>query len=279
VSADLNTIGGTGASSGTTIRADLTADGTATFEAIGAESGKTLTDPTNLTLNGTGTMTYRKTKPVIELRPLPTTVLTNGTVVLMRFRITADAAEQVTLKKFGFTISYTDKATATDLDVTAPAIREVGASSDIASTNFITADTASLSQNLTARIELTSEQGVAAGSFRDFELRATVADATETGDSVTSKLDVGSAGNDDAVLTGFLRDGSSTTLLTIDTDLGDVGDEKDSFFIWSDNAAIPHNDTIVTSGQIAGTAGSADWINAFQVKVLPSDTQSLNWPS
>ena len=81
------------------------------------------------------------------------------------------------------------------------------------------------------------------------EDQATIAGADTSGESISTKL-LGDA----AVDSGALSVSGTKVNGTVYN------------FIWSDNSAIPHNDT---------DAGSTDWTNGRYVKVLPSDAQTM----
>lgn len=281
VKGNLNTISG-GADSGAQVSVTLDFDDN--FEARGVGTNTVVTSVGSSDITGR-TMIVRKTVPTVTLLSLPSSTLVSGTNTLLRFRIAADSTEQVSVKKLGFTVSYSDIATSTNLTVSSPAIREVGAGSDIAGTSFITTDTADTTQTLTVRIEFTSEQAIAAGGYKDYDLRATVSNVGPS-DQISTKLD-SQAGVDDTENPGnpaatiyVLRDeaNNNTTLLELDPDIGDTGDGLDSYFIWSDNSAVPHNDT-VAGASATTTTGSADWIHGYKVRTIPTDSKVLISPS
>lgn len=227
----------------------------------GADSGaffKPVVNYSNIEFRGTGSsntlissitaevpahaqMILRKTKPTVTLVSLPNTVLAPGTPVIAKFTVTADAAEQVSLKTIKFDIALSNAT----LTVNSLTIRESGASSDLGTVSSTIAVTGG-----TGVIGFTSEQTVSAGTSKTYELKANVASAGTGSASVQTKI-LG----DSATVTGALSGGGAG-----------VGG-TDYNFIWSDNSAVPHNDT---------DAGSADWTNGKLVKSLPTDYQTLS---
>jgi hypothetical protein len=96
VKLDLNTIAG-GADSGDTPQ--MTFDHVNGFEAVGADSGTTLTSVGSADITG-NEMVVRKTKPTISLHPSsPSGSLVPGVTEVLRLNITADAAGDVYFDK------------------------------------------------------------------------------------------------------------------------------------------------------------------------------------
>jgi hypothetical protein len=244
VSVDLNLVRGTGAASGTQIATTLVADGTATFEAIGNDSGRTLTDPSSLALSPTGTMTLRNTKPTIELVPLSDRVLTTGTKTVFRFKVTADANEQLSLKKLSFSLNaYTSAFTADTLR-----IRRSGTV-----TNLTTTSVATLPANGgAASFSFNSEEVIAAGTSVTYDVLATIA----TAPSATQSIATAFTNTDTVIETGAL--GGTLGAITV------AGNARD--FIWSDFSVAAHSDAL--------SGGSADFTNGALVRT-PTDSQSL----
>lgn len=253
VKATLNTISA-GATSGRDLQivVDTTSvDGQANFEYRGTSSSTVVTaQPSGTDITGRSKI-IRKTKPTVSLASLPTSTLSNGTQVVARFTVTADSAQQVSLKTISFEMNLNNVGSAA-LALTSPAIREVGQGSDLSATttSAVLNCTAATSVTCDFPISFTNEQSIAAGTSKTYELRMTVAGADTSGESISSKLT-----GDTVVATGALADSGRQVTSTAYN------------FIWSDNSAIPHNDT---------DAGSADWTNGTFVKVLPSDTQTMS---
>ena len=116
----------------------------------------------------------------------------------------------------------------------------------------------------------TNEQTIAAGGSKTYELRATVAGADASGESLSTKLLGDSAqvtGEIDSAAAGGGANG-------IDDYDGSAADGAYNF-IWSDNSLIPHTDTTATNASTDAAGSSNDWTNGRFVKVLPSDAQTM----
>ncbi|MFH0891076.1 MAG: hypothetical protein V1856_03520, partial [Candidatus Liptonbacteria bacterium] len=116
----------------------------------------------------------------------------------------------------------------------------------------------------------TSEQQIAVGESKTYEFRATVRNATATGESVATSL----LGDTTDYITGDLGEISANQVIQDKDGTNNAGDDSDSGantfnFIWSDMSAIPHNDT---------ADGSDDWTNGRYIKIVPTDTQTMTVP-
>lgn len=236
------------------VTVDLTNPTAGTFEYRGTQSSTVVTTINTADVTGRDKM-VRKTVPTVSLASLPTSVMSNGAgVIVARFTVKADAAENISLKKLAFKGAISGTA-----QISTPAIREVGQSSDIAAT--VSSATGSSNCGFTAddnnvciRVVFTNEQQIQAGQSKTYELRMTTANFDSTESLSTSLL------GDSALATDY---GALTTAAP-DTQVDGV----QANFIWSDNAAIPHLDTI-------GDSGATDWSTGYLVKVLPADAQTL----
>lgn len=280
VKAALNTVGPSGATSGldlTTQLCDGVSNGgncdtgvveASTFEVRGTSAGSS-TQLTSFSAGDIGgaTKIIRKTKPTLSVVALPSTTLNNGTVVLSRFTVSADAAEQIAVKKVTFNAAINGAGA---LTIASPAVREVGQSTDITATNTL-AGTCNATGTCTISILFGSEQSIAAGTSKTFELRAVVSNVTTSGDSISTSL-LG----DSAQVTGELDDNAGGTAATAGIDDFDGTPANAAYnFLWSDNSLVPHND-VVAGAFAADAAGSSnDWTNGTYVKVLPTDTQTM----
>lgn len=267
----LNTIAN-GADSGDDLQimTDLSSPTSGTFEYRGTSSSTVVTTIASTDVTGRNKI-LRKTKPTISLASLPTTTLTNGTPVVSRITITADAAEQVSVKSIMWNL-----ARGAALGIATPVVREVGGSS-IAGTAALDeagdddCDVAE-SDACTVRFTFTSEQVIAAGTSKTYELAVTTT-GVGSNDSITSTIAA-----DTALVTGELDD--------TDGDAGDSIDDLDGTnaatagysIHWSDNSAIPHNDVSGTTADGEDAAASNDWTNGLYVKVLPTDAQTTLAP-
>lgn len=201
------------------------------------------------------TKILRKTKPTVSLASPPNSVLTNGTRIVSRFTVTADAAGMVSVKSLAFEVALHDNGGAW-LAVWYPSIREVGMGTDLPTTNSAvgctTGPTPELANgNCLFHMPFANEQIIAAGQSKTYELRITVSGADVSGESISTKL-LGDTGR----ITGSI--GTQGDMIT--------GSSALHRFIWSDNSKIPHSDL---------PSGSADWTNGHLVRGLPTDTQTL----
>lgn len=264
VKATLNSVGPSGAASGTdvTMTFDDGDDGTGsangTLEIRGASIGSStlITHLGSLSANDSmagETKIIRKTRPTVSLASLTSTVLTNGTVPIFRFTAAADPAEQVSLKKITFQANISDGGgTALALSGVGAdsSVREVGQGSDIAGQASFSG--CSGSGTCTIKIAFANEQSIAAGSSKTYDLRVYVNGADRVGESISASI-LGDAADDTGTLTGA------------DPNTKVAGTAYD--FIWSDNSAVPHLDTV--------GASSSDWSTGRFVKVLQSDSETV----
>lgn len=264
VVANLNTISG-GADSGDEFRAALDFDDN--FEARGTSSSTLITSVGSSNVNG-NYVVLRKSQPKVNLATLPTTTLSNGNQVLMKFTVQATNGD-VALKKLAFETQNSDSVNVALANAT---IRESGTGTDIPAT-------ATLSGGATNTIKVTfnSEQQIASGTTKTYELRADVSGAAAA-DNLTTRI-LG----DTAIVTGELGPLSAAQQIDDLDDVIHVGNDTDNDsehnFIWSDMSAIPHNDTAGTVDDVDQAGASNDWTNGRLIRVVPSDTQTLVFPS
>ena len=262
VSATLNSISG-GADSGDEFRVTLDFDDN--FEVRGTSSSTVITSAGAANTNG-NYVVLRKSQPKVNLATLPTTTLSNGNQVLMKFSVQANNGD-VALKHLVFDTQSSD-ATVVLSNVS---IRESGTSSDISAT--VSAPAAG---GGTLKVTFTSEQQVISGGTKTYELRA---DVTGVGasDTLTTRI-LG----DTAIVTGELGPMSAAQQVDDLDDILNVGNDTDNDgeynFIWSDMSAIPHNDMAATVDDV-DEGGANDWTNARHIRLIPSDTQTLVFPS
>ncbi len=292
VKGNLNSVGPSGAASGLDLKVTMcdgdadsnggncADDSTGTFEVRGTSAGSS-TDIKELaaTVDGRSKI-IRRTKPTVTVVALPSSTLTNGTQVISRFTVSADGADQVAVKKIAFNVALNDVLGGADLTLTSSgdsSVRQVGQGSNILGSADYTGCTASAdSVTCTVNIVFDSEETITAGTSKTYDLRAAIVGADEAGESVTTNL-LGDA----AQVTGELDNngGDAEIDLGIDDNDGTAADDAYNF-LWSDNSAVPHNDTVDNSfaafnNAAAVPAPSLDWTNGRFVKVLPSDTQTV----
>jgi len=250
VKAVLNSISG-GATSGADLSVEFDTgsdDGQSNFEYRGTSSSTVVTTQAGADVAGAQKV-LRKTKPTVSLAALPTTTLSNGTMVLHRVTVTADSAEQVSLKTIKWTVSKS--ANAITITGNQSSVREVGQGSTISGSSTGSTGCGASAGPCVLTTTFGSEQVIAAGTSKTYELVVTVGGALTTNTLSTSI----------AVDSGVVTD-----------DLAAAGSQVNTTaynFIWSDNSAIPHTDT---------DGGSDDWTNGLYVKVLPTDSQTVLFP-
>jgi hypothetical protein len=242
-----------------------------TTRANGESSGVTINPTAGADTTGVGVRLV-KTYPTLERLAVPSNTLVNGEMVLYRFKVTADAADDLGLSKFTFRISSTTVATSTIFKVFAFSdsgfsvsayaqnpphsrnIDKVGETVwDGVANAYLGSDEIAFFFNpisnsnpaVTADIASTTEAlNVPAGGSRYFELRGTVATAT-AGDSIA------------VALLGDSSFASNTN--TVDRQTANaVNEATHNDFIWSPNTTT----TAATS--------TTDWLSGFQVPGLPS---------
>ena len=239
--ADISTINTTSNNSGNT--GNLTLAANQTFRATGASSGTVDTDPTTggavtglSDING-NTMVLRKTKPTISLVSLPSATLINGTPVLSKFTVTADAAGDVGLYKVAFEVATSGAA----MTIGVPALYDSSMTLITASTTPTTAVAGAGYWTLT--YVFASEQIIPAGTSKTYSMKASVT-GSDGDDALLTKIN---ASGDTAGTTGIY------SAITPDS------------FVWSDHSSSPHNSFF-----------SSDWCDSNYVKTLPTDYQTLS---
>jgi len=257
-----------GLDTGTDFAACGTEASNGTFEVRGNSAGSSTLITTGDTNDIAGyEKRLRKTKPTLTAVALPTGTLGNGNQVISKFTVTADSAEQVSIKHVGLSASINGTLTLVDpAAVTTVGIREVGGSI-IPSTNA-QAGTCNASGVCTLSVEFTSEQSVAAGTSKTYEAVFNFTGVDTAGESVSTSL-LG----DSAQVTGEIEGAAPATAVD-DLDGTDPGTAAYNF-IWSDNSAVPHNDVNGATADGADAAASDDWTNGRFVKTLPSDVQTM----
>jgi len=189
--------------------------------------------------------------PTVSKIDLGATKLTNGTNDLLKFRVAADAKGDIDLYKFTFRIA-TSVASATYLtlvDVTGGNETTLYASATAAilpwTDGSADLDVILLASPGTPGTSAVAPRTVAAGSYRDFVVRATITGAT-TNATVSTKL-MGDAALYQANNT-FVQAASTV----------DAWTTLSNNFIWSDFSAANHS------------AAKLDWTNGYLVSGLPS---------
>lgn len=252
---------------GRLVRIDYDGGATTSTRAIGQSSGTAFNSGTTADVTGDG-IRLAKSYPTLARLSVPSSTLTNGTMTLYRFSVTAPSAGDVGLYKFTFDVSSTTVATTTNFyvygysdasfSVQAYANNPLNARQvDIVGENsnddvgFLpaasTTEVAVYFDPVTANAGAPNAEAinVPAGTTRFFELRATVSRAT-AGDAINVSL-LGDAAYFDRTSTRFMESANTVDVQTTNND-----------FIWSPN-------TTTTSATT-----SVDWANGFRLPGLPS---------
>ncbi len=253
VKADLNTISG-GADSGASLYAFLS---TSSFEMLGQNTITSFTTSTGCTTNkgcyGNRKVVY-KTVPTIEVADAEDTLLSiNSEEPLMKFTVTADSAEQVSIKKITLQISVTNATVSLDTlgDI---AIKDLTnnvwyRTSDSTLTHTTTSDIGD-GESATSTITFADTGGVtiAAGSSVTFQVYVNVTALGSGSASVQGKL----------VLHSSEESAPATPAAYSSISSGN------NYFIWSDNSAVPHSES------------SSDWLNGYKVEGMPTSAKTIS---
>ena len=267
---------------------NLTTAGTATGDAIKFELSTTDNDFRAVAPSGTqdinieagagDTFYTRKSVPTVGLEDI-SGVLGNGTKTLSKFKVTADNAGPIALKKLSFDVVVSEYAGATTLVADAWKIYELGKSTPISvafacdtATGNTTSTFATTGSNVALKegthvllVEFETEEEIAAGADKVFVLKA----------------NIGYGSIHDSITTNLLNDDHDTEIITsaylVDDDASLVklndGSAKVADFIWSDKyKGVDHDYEY-------GGDTAKDWTDGFLIKILPTDTQTLTWPS
>jgi hypothetical protein len=205
--------------------------------------------------SGKGTMYVRKSVPVLSKVALDTTTLTAGAnKPIGRVKVTADAAGDIGWKKIVFNISKTSTVT---LGSTSTGITLYDGSTQIAGTFATTtgnhqSQTQAFSTETSGNLVFvaTSEQQIAAGTSKTYELRANVA---------------GSWSNYTFVNVTVTASSTSATSAAFATIHDAVGEATENF-VWTDRSSI----TTVHS------ESTTDWTNDYLVDDLTLDLGTLS---
>jgi len=196
----------------------------------------------------------RRTVPTVSLEDLPTSVLTPGDIVALRFSVAADAGSDLSLKALAVNIQKPSDAAVTP--TAGVSLRRVGDGSNLLGAAAGSSGCAASGGTVCLmRLLFTDEEVIAAGTTRTYDARLNIGGHLSRGDSLSTVL-LG----DVAPLTGTMSGGSSVDQVSI------IG--ADANFVWSDQSVLPHSASI--------GASSADWANGAFVRVLPTDAQTLS---
>jgi len=210
--------------------------------------------------------------------------LSNGTNDLYKFTVEADDNYGVALKTLTFAVNVSDydgatgslavdtlqlvRSTDTSTALNVEIEDGTGAGSGDVGDNLETTTDNLEHDGSVQYVYLTFDDGyaeeIAAGSSRTYILKGNVSNAV-TYDSITTKLTNTDGSNTESVVTDSLY-----TVTGADKDWTVVGDTTaNDFFVWSDYSGGE------ASWSDALSDASSDWMNGKYVKVLPTDTQTL----
>jgi len=212
----------------------------------GQASGSTIWAGSSVTIGAAG-MKLFKSYPTLALDTLPTTGAADGR--LMRFKVTANAAGNVGINEFTFTVSSTTGVTITTLRL--KGYTEASYSNAISgqgSGGQIGSDTGNIISGTAFEISPTTNPvQVPAGATYYFELTGAVT-GVDTGDSIVTTLS-----GDSSALTGLTSGYNVGTT----TSTGEVGATAANF-VWSGNSST------------TAARADVDWSNGFNIPGLPS---------
>lgn len=237
VKGNLNSVGASGALTGSAVTVSIVAAGVVPFEIRGTSAGSStlLLAPTVGALPMIAKVkAVRKSKPTVSLIALPTSTLGAGDQVVMRFMASADAAGDVALGEI--TVAWANGmaggARALPTGGANAVVKQVGG-------DYIPA-AAVLGTPLV--VTFTNEVVIPAGTSKSFDVYLNITGAG-VGDSFSSSLS-----GDAAVV-------ANNTVAAL---------SAGQSFIWSDMSIVGH------------ALNTLDWTNGWKVKTLPTDSQTLS---
>jgi hypothetical protein len=247
------------ATAGHSVRIDYYGS-TSTSENLGTgmSSGAAIS---NYSGNSASNLAYLyRSVPTVAAVALPTTVMANGTMVLGKFKVTADAKGDVDIYKFTFKIS-TSTGSVTQLAIANLTLVDVTDSTEVtlyASTVSYYAEVFSgsiadfilLASPGTPGTSTVTPRTIAAGTTKKFELRGTLSGSWASG-TISTQLE------GDSVETSKASGTYGLTAANVDINSG--GND----FIWSDFSDADHSTSATGSS-------TADWYNGYLVSGLPS---------
>ena len=253
VRATLNTISG-GARSGSSLTFSIDGyatkfDGTAgsnnlgpDYEFRGVNGSNTVDHSAAADINGNTMYLYRSI-PTITTPVLPSSILSGGEQTIGRVVISADAKGNIDWTKLVFTVNGSAFGPSGVIS-SARLVDESGSTVQNLSVSLssgLTTPAADLSGTISVASSV--DQNIPAGVTRTYSLKATIAGA-QAGSTLSTYLAAPSAFTSPATQTAAAATSASV--------------------VWSDEAASPH-----------GYSNSADYMNEFKIKIIPTDSQTL----
>jgi len=258
------------------------------IDAKGASSGVTVTATgivaaaTNL--DSTNAMIVRKTKPTIATAALSSTALSNGTTELYRFTVTADANEDLSIKKIPFDVLLNDasgttlKADTFDIyDAASPSVALTGVRffyQDDDDATITGTGTIARLDSTTASMSAQSYSNTRAVAVWGYDTTVTTPDEVIIPAGITKtyivKARVVNSAINDSIQMRIGAEDSTAKLTSIPiynaTQFVVVTGDTAADFMWSDYSNAASHDATVD----VDATGSDDWINGYILSTLPT---------
>ncbi len=271
VKGDLNTTS-LGADSGATVAVDFMYD--TNFEARGVGQSDTLiTSVGSADVSSQDHFVY-KTVPTVSSVSLGSSTLLNGAENdIYAFKVTADAAEDVSLKQVKLEITSSTTGSGSigtfrffrgNNDITDNVSIVDGSGQSLESGGQDLGEGAT-----SAYIIFSTEELITAGSSTTFTVKATLSGFTAGADYINTKI-----GDDTTTEEGHkYLDTDSNGLINLTSATSSGTETVAQDFIWSDNSATPHY------SNTSGSNRSADWFNGYLVDNLPTTSLTVQVPN
>jgi len=247
-------------------------------------------------MNSTGTQTessttYATNKEVYVFKSIPTiskvavstsTLHSGDTVDLYSWKIAANSVGPVAVKQTKLSLNWTDSSADSTLYLYSMKLYKDGVNitslvtitdEDGHDLETSTAASGANESSSTIIIAWSGEDTISAGGSSTYRLEATASGFAGTA-SVTGDDAISVNMPTDATVNGstikYLNASASpaTSVVQLATTAGASG--EDANFIWSDNSAVSHVDTVSANGATATSSG--DWSNGYLVQSLPLST-------
>lgn len=269
-----------------TVGLDTTGDDTAYFSSVGETSGTTLDGGDVSDQFGSAMILYNTIPTVTAANPSGSGTIQPGSVIdLYKFKVTADAAGEIAIKRFTFTVFVTDASTTSPSSADLSNFTFLRDGMDITGyaqiTDITTAtpvtleDTNYIENNISAKVQVAfgdtpagdTEQVVSAGQTVTYTLRALCGTGFTTTDAISTSMNYDSAnqGIDHTYLADTDMDPAVEDVIGLSTTGTHTGDAYN--FIWSDRSTLFHNATFSETTSTASSSG--DWTNSYLVKNFP----------
>ncbi|MFH0912656.1 MAG: hypothetical protein V1807_03330, partial [Patescibacteria group bacterium] len=257
------------------------------FAAVGEGSGAALTGSNVGSQEAAESMYLHNSVPTIAAaNPTGTGTIQPGSVIdLYKFKVTADAAGDIAIKRLNFTVFITDASTTTattadlstftflrdgvDISGSAMILDDTTATAavDLEATNYIENNISSTVEVIFGNTGITGEQLISAGQTVTYTLRALCGTGFTTTDAISTSLVTDTARQTaDHYYLGDTDVGASPQ---IDVGLQTTGEHTATAykFIWSDRSTLIHLSTFPDSTSTSSSSG--DWTNGFLVNNFP----------